>query len=127
MENISEMKVYIVEDDMLLGQILHMQLKKSGFQTELITSGDKASDILKIDAPDLLLLDIFLPGMNGLDLLDQLRKSDSTKELQVVVISNTDQIDSRNRAKELGADFIIKASTTPDAIVEVVKQKLGLV
>lgn len=126
MNNILEKDIYIVEDDVLLGQILYNQFKISGFQTELITSGDKVFDIVKGKTPDIILLDIFLPGMNGLDVLDQLRKDEVTKSVQVVVVSNTDQIDSRNRARDLGADFIIKASTTPDRIVDIVKDKLGI-
>ena len=118
--------VYIVEDDVFLGQLLHDQFKNSGFNTELITSGDKVFGIVQKKVPDLLLLDIFLPGMNGLDVLDQLRKDKDTKHVRVVVVSNTDQIDSRNRAKDLGVDFIIKASTTPDGIVDFAKKKLGI-
>lgn len=118
--------VYIVEDDVFLGQLLHEQFKSSGFNTELITSGDKVLGIVQKKVPDLLLLDIFLPGMNGLDVLDQLRKDKDTKHVRVIVVSNTDQIDSRTRAKDLGADFLMKAGTTPDGIVDFAKKKLGI-
>lgn len=122
----SDVDICIVEDDVLLGQILLSQFQNSGFDTNLITAGDDALTSLTQKTPDLLLLDIFLPGMNGLDVLDRLRKNEGTKDLQVVVVSNTDQIDSRTRAADLGADFVIKASTTPDGIVEMVKKKLNI-
>jgi len=118
--------VYLVEDDEFLGSVLSDHLIKSGFDATLITSGDKALETIKGNVPDILLLDIFLPGLNGLELLEELRKDESTKNLKVFVVSNTDQSDSRNKAKELGADFIIKAATTPGEIIDLVKKALGL-
>lgn len=118
--------IFLVEDNVFLSKVLANKLTKNGFNVTAIDAGDKALDIIRNKVPDLLLLDIFIPGINGLDLLEILRKEDATKELKVFMISNTDQADSRKKAKELGASFIVKAISTPEEITETVKEALGL-
>ncbi|MES2087559.1 MAG: response regulator [Patescibacteria group bacterium] len=119
---ISGKKVVIVEDDVFLGKLLAKHLQQSGMKVFLIDRGDGAQEIIKSDVPDLLVLDIFLPGVNGLDLLESLRKDPVTKNLAVLIVSNTDQVQDRERAKSLNASFLTKALVTPMSIVEHVKK-----
>ena len=121
----SKKKVLIVEDDVFIGNIILKELLKVYQNATLITSGTEAAETLKKDIPDILILDIFLPGINGLDLLESLRKEERTKELKVLVVSNTDQSQDRERAKRLGAAFLLKATTTPIEIAKEIQKILA--
>lgn len=121
--NLSSKKVFIVEDDTFLGKILTENMSES-VKVSLYPNGEEALTALKTELPDMLVLDIFLPGINGLDLLEQLRKDERTKNLKVMVVSNTDEKKDRDRATSLGATFLIKAMTEPQDIVNAVIDEL---
>lgn len=121
--NLSSKKVFIVEDDTFLGKMLVQNMSES-VQATLYPNGEEALTALKTTLPDMLILDIFLPGINGLDLLEQLRKDEHTKDLKVIVVSNTDEKKDRDRATSLGATFLIKAMTEPQDIVDAVLNEL---
>ncbi len=122
---IADIKIMIVEDDKFIGDILLREVLKNHKNCELISSGEEALEALKRELPDILILDIFLPGINGLDLLDSLRKEERTKNLKVLVVSNTDQTKDRERAKNLGAFFFLKAAMTPSEIVKEMEKILS--
>lgn len=118
-------KIMIVEDDKFIGDILLREALKNHKNCKLITSGEEAAEVLKKELPDILVLDIFLPGINGLDLLDALRKEEMTKKLPVMVVSNTDQAKDRERAKSLDAGFFLKAAMTPSEIIKEMENTLA--
>ena len=99
-------------------------MTEASVDTTLLTSAEALLEALKQTVPDLILLDIFLPGMNGLDALEQLRKDEKTQHVKVIVVSNTDEQKDRDRASSLHADFLIKAMTDPQDIVKAVQDKL---
>lgn len=118
-------KVYIVEDDVFLGRVLTEQVKAIGIDVERFMSAEDAMKAIETINPDLILLDIFLPGQNGLDMLEELRKKEYGPKISVIVVSNTDDAKDRLRAQDLGAQFLIKAATTPDEIVAQVQATLA--
>ncbi len=122
--NATQKKVFIVEDDTFLGRILTEQMTEAHVQTQLFGTGEALLEALKTNTPDMILLDIFLPGLNGLDALEQLRKDEKTKNTKVIVVSNTDEQKDRDRAGALKAQFIIKATTDPLDIVKAVTDGL---
>ena len=111
-------KVLIVEDDVFLGQILLSSLQKEKADVTLLASGEEAMEYTRTNAPDIMILDIYLPGINGLDFLEKFRKAPLTEKVPVLVVSNTSQEEDRNRASNLSAEFLIKAIATPNDIVE---------
>lgn len=117
-------EVYIVEDDSFLGTLLSEQFEEANIEVTVITSGTEAVEAIKNNPPDLLLLDIFIPGINGIELLENIRNDENTKNIKVIIISNSDQPESRARAGELGARFVVKAMTSPGEIVEMAKEVL---
>jgi DNA-binding response OmpR family regulator len=119
----SAKNVLVIEDDLMLASIIVRHLTTAGMNATLITAGDQAYPAVKNLKPDCIVLDIFLPGMNGLDILQEIRKDDETKDVKVVVVSNTDQKNDRARATLLGADFMLKAAVTPQ---EIVAQVVGM-
>jgi CheY-like chemotaxis protein len=118
-------RVFIVEDDVLLGDLIVSHMEKEHISLERFMTGEAVLEGLKKEIPDIILLDIFLPGMNGLTALEMIRKDPRTRDVPVVVISNTDQKKDREKAAGLNADFMLKAITTPAEIVSFVEKKLG--
>jgi DNA-binding response OmpR family regulator len=113
-------KVVIVEDDVFLGQVLADRMKAAKMDARLFPNAEEALEAIRKDLPDIMLLDIFLPGMNGLDALQQIRKDAHMKTLPVIIVSNTDEAKDRQRSLDLGAKFLIKGASTPDDIVHYV-------
>jgi CheY-like chemotaxis protein len=110
--------MFIVEDDVFIGNILVEKMEHADIQVDRFINAEDAISSLEKKIPDLILLDIFLPGMNGLDALEHIRKNEKTKDIFVIVLSNTDQVEDRERAQKLGALFVIKAATEPDKVLE---------
>jgi DNA-binding response OmpR family regulator len=121
MENIQKFKpgtkIIIVEDDKFLGGLVSKKLAEEGCVVRQIENGELVSSIVTADVPDLMFLDLLLPGMSGFDVLTGLKKNDITKNIPVVVLSNLGERDDIKRGLELGAtSFLIKASMTVDGI-----------
>ena len=117
-------KIFLVEDDAFLGRILSQKIAEHKFDLSLFTTADDALRAMEDKLPDLVLLDIFLPGMNGLDALEQIRKNPKTKDLTVLMTSNSDKAEDRERAAKLGAKFLVKALVTPGGIVSEIEDVL---
>ena len=115
-------KVLFVEDDpdqlFLFQQVFNVK----GLLTIPVTTIDEAMRMVSLDRPDIVLLDIMLRHENGLDIMEKLKNDSSTKDIPVVVFTNTNKKEYRDRAEKLGAvDFIIKSQTIPQEMAEKVK------
>jgi CheY-like chemotaxis protein len=119
-------KVFVVEDDVFLSSILTQKMTEHHLAVTAFTSAEDALAALKNTLPDILTLDIYLPGLNGLEALKKMRADDHTKDLKVIVVSNTDEKKDRDLAQSLNAKFIIKAVTEPEEIVKEIISELGL-
>lgn len=117
-------KVFIVEDDVFLGRLLVRKIGSDDVDVKCFETGEDAIEALKNEVPDLLLLDLYLPGIGGFEVLEFIRVNELTKNLPVVIVSNTDQVADRERAKKLGAEFVIKAIVTPDIILKYAAEML---
>ena len=107
-----------VEDDKLIGNILSKKFISSGFDLLLVKRGDEALEQLKHTIPDIIILDIVLPGINGLDLLQKIRSDAGLKEIPILILSNLSKPGDIERARILGAQrFLVKAAVSLDQIV----------
>ena len=120
-------KVFLVEDDQFLSSILTNRLKKEGFEVTLAKDGLEAEKILIEDKmrPDLILLDVILPGKTGFELLEEVRQVPELKNTKVVITSNLGQELDIKRGQELGAEYVVKARTSLDDIINKVKEIAG--
>lgn len=117
-----KMKLLWVEDDRLLGSILAKKLLSSGFDLLHVKNGDDALEGLKTFIPDVIVLDLLLPGMSGLDILQKIHSQDKLKKIPVIILSNLSKESDLQRAKLLGAQrFLVKAAVSPDQIVVEIK------
>jgi DNA-binding response OmpR family regulator len=118
-------KILLIEDDPFLSSLLGNRLKKEGFGVTAVKSGAEASKALDLDKPDLILLDIILPGKSGFEVLEDIRSNPASSKISVIVISNLGQESDIEKAKELGAtDYIVKAKITIDDLVNNIKKFL---
>lgn len=115
-------KVFIVEDDPLLRNLLSLRLDKSSFPYEFSTDGKNTLPAIKQFKPDIVILDLMLPGKSGFEVLAEIKDDDSLKNIPVVVFSNRDGQDDRRKAEELGAvGFYVKAMTDLSELIEMIE------
>jgi len=112
-------KILIVEDDEFLRSLTVKRLESDGYVVAVAVDGETAVGAVTEEKPDLILLDLLLPGLNGFQVLEKIKASDETKNIPVIVFSNLGQKEDIEKAKELGAnDFLIKANFTLDDVIE---------
>jgi len=121
-------KVLLVEDDKFLSDICSKKLVKEGYTVYLATDGLMAIEAANEALPDIILLDIILPTMDGFQILNEIRSSDKPelKKAPVIMLSNLGQDDDIKKAMEIGAnDYLVKAHFTTDEIAAKIKTLLG--
>lgn len=118
-------KILIVEDDKFLRELIVKKLSEEGFITLEAIDGEEGLKKAKEEKPDLILLDLILPGIDGFEVLDKLKKDQETKSIPVIVLSNLGQKEDIEKGLKLGAfDYLVKANFTPGEIIEKVKNAL---
>lgn len=114
--------VLVVEDDKLLSDLLARKFTAEKFKILYAPSGEKALEILKESKPDLILLDILLPGIDGFEVLRQVKANEASSMVPVIILSNLGQESDIEMGKKLGAvEFLVKVSLTLDEIVAKVR------
>jgi two-component system alkaline phosphatase synthesis response regulator PhoP len=120
--SLSGKKILIVEDDSFLHSLLadNMSLlRDKGLEVIPTFNGEDALKAARERKPDVVLLDIVLPGMNGFEVLEELKKDKELKDVPVIILSNLSQDEDIKRGKDLGADeFLVKANFTLDVLTE---------
>jgi DNA-binding response OmpR family regulator len=117
-------KVLLVEDDSFLREISSKKLTKEGFVVHEAIDGEQALEGVKKVKPDIVLLDIILPAIDGFQILSQIRSSDDdvVAKVPVIMLSNLGQDDDIKKALDMGAnDYLVKAHFTTEEIVEKIK------
>lgn len=115
-------KILWVEDDKLIGNILEKKLLNSGFNLYHASEGNDALKYLDGNIPDVIILDLLLPGMSGFDILQKIRTDMRLKKIPVIILSNFNKPSDIEKAKILGAQkYLVKAAISLDQIVEEVK------
>jgi len=116
----------IVEDDPMLIEIYEKKLQDAGFEVKIVTAGATAKDEIKNWKPELVLLDVVLPDMDGFEILEAVKRERDIKNVLIYVFSNLSSKEDMDRAKSLGAaGFLTKSSFTPSQLAEEVKKILG--
>lgn len=112
-------KIMWVEDDQFLSDLISRKLSKQGCKLLYAATGEDALKVLENEIPDIILLDILLPGINGFDVFEQMKSNARLKDVPVIILSNFSQQSQIDRGKELGASrFLIKATIVLDDLVK---------
>lgn len=116
-------RILLVEDDPFLIDIYSQKLTKAGFKVEVAQNGKSALQSLQKRKPQLVILDIVLPGIEGWEILRRIKKDRSLAKLKVVVLSNLGQKEEVEKGLKLGAvKYLIKAHYTPSEVVKEIKK-----
>lgn len=117
-----KLRILIIEDDKFLRDLISQKLKKEGFGILEAVDGESGLRIVAEEHPDLILLDLILPGLDGFEVLKRLKQNAGTASIPVIVLSNLGQKEDMDRARAAGAeDFMVKAHFTPGEIVSKIK------
>ncbi len=115
-------KILLIEDDPLIYRLYKKLFSLEGYETELAEDGQSGLDALTHFHPDIILLDIMMPNMNGIEMLTQLKTNDETKNIPVIVLTNIADMNITNIALSKGAVLvIIKSQSEPADVIATIK------
>jgi DNA-binding response OmpR family regulator len=118
-------KVLLVEDDKMLADMYVTKFSKEGMEILKADDGAKGLEMAKKEKPDLILLDIIMPKLDGFAVLKELKKDPGMSDTHILLLTNLGQSEDVEKGKQLGADdYFIKANHTPAEIVTKVKYLL---
>ncbi len=122
-----ENKILLVEDDSMVVRMYQRKLEKEGFKVSVAFNGEEGLVAIKKERPDLVLLDIMMPKMNGIEMLEKVKADEATKDIPVVILTNlSDRPEDVEKCKKLGAeDYWVKANISLKEIIERIKKILG--
>ena len=119
-------KILIIEDDKFLRELMVRKLASLQFNVVSAVDGEEGLEKIKSELPDIVLLDLILPGINGFEVLEKSKKDPATAKIPVIILSNLGQSEDIEKGIALGAkDFLVKAHFTPQEIVNKLKSILG--
>ena len=112
-------KILLVEDDSFMMKILAEKLSRGGFEIQTADDGEECLKKLETYKPDIILLDIIMPRIDGYEVLHRLKESSVWRDIPVIALSNLGQKEEIDHALELGAKaFMVKANFTTGEIIE---------
>lgn len=119
-------KILIIEDDRYISKMYQLKLSLEGYQVEVADNGKVGVEKVKSFMPNIILLDILMPELDGFEVLKVVKSDDATKNIPVLIMSNLGQEDHIQKGMELGAvGYIVKSQFTPSKVVENIKEVLG--
>lgn len=119
-------KIAIIEDDSAISQMYRIKFEAEGFEVETAENGKIGLELVKDWAPDIVLLDLMMPEMNGQEMLVALRKESWGKDVKVIILTNMGESEVPAGIKEMGIEaFILKANMTPRQVAALVKEHIG--
>ncbi len=118
-------KILIIEDDPLINKMYSEKLAREGFQTEIAQNGSDGLEKLKANPPDLVILDIMMPKMGGIEVIDEMKKDTRLEKIPIIVLSNLSESPDIERAKKRGIkDYLVKSDLDPEDVTNAVKKYL---
>ena len=120
-------KILLVEDDEVLASIYRARLEMEDFEVIEVHDGEQALTAALKYRSDLILLDAMMPKISGFDVLDILRNTPETMNLQIIMLTALSQESDRKRAEELGVDdYLVKSQVVISDVIEKIREHLGL-
>lgn len=118
--------ILLVDDDLTLLEMYENRLKAEGALVEMARDGEEAIKMIEANHPDLIMLDIMMPKVNGFQVLQYLKNDQTLRDIPVIVLTVLVEGDKYTKAKELGADdFIVKSDLMPMDVIEKIRNLLA--
>lgn len=119
-------KIAIIEDDQTINQMYRIKFQSDGFDVQMASDGKQGVTLVKNFKPDIILLDLQMPEMDGAEALSEIRRHDWGKDIPVIILTNMGEEESPASLKKLNvSSYIVKADLTPSQVVAKVKATLG--
>lgn len=120
-------RIAIIEDDQVISQMYRMKFEADGFEVQLADDGKRGVQMVHSFAPDIILLDLQMPNMNGAEALEKIRAEPWGKQIPVIILTNLGEEEAPKSLRALGIhSYIVKADLTPKQVVARVKEALGI-
>lgn len=119
-------KIAIIEDDSAISQMYRIKFESEGYTVNTAENGKLGLELVEKMHPDMVLLDLMMPEMNGDEMLEKLRKTPFGKDVKVIILTNMGESEAPEALRKLGVlAFIVKANMTPRQVAELVKTHFG--
>jgi len=119
-------KIAIIEDDVAIAQMYSIKFEAEGYIVQIAENGKLGLQLVEDMKPDIVLLDLMMPEMNGDEVLALMRKTEWGRDIKVIILTNMGEQEAPEILKSLNVlAFIVKADMTPKQVAELVKSKLG--
>ena len=120
-------KILLVEDDAALATVYKTRLEAEGFDVRHVDNGEDALSNAVEYRPDLIVLDVMMPKIDGFDVLDILRQTPDTTSMRVIMLTALSQAKDKERAEQLGADdYLVKSQVVITDVIARIKHHLGM-
>lgn len=117
-------KVLIIEDEEIILDLLQKKLSQEGYEVSVAKDGEQGLKTMREVKPDIVLLDIVMPKIGGFEVMEEMQKDDTLKNIPVIVVSNSGQPVEIDKAQALGAkDWLIKTEFDPMEVIEKVAKQ----
>ncbi len=118
-------KILVVEDEEILRSLLQKRLSEEGYEVDVARDGLEGMEKIREKRPDVILLDIIMPNMDGFEMMEEMKK-ESISDIPIIVVSNSGQPVEIDRAQKLGArDWLVKTEFDPQEVVDKVAIQVG--
>ena len=119
-------KIAIIEDDPTISQMYRMKFEAAGFEVVSASDGEAGVKVVQRANPDIILLDLQMPNMNGTEALQKIRHQPANANTPVIILTNLGEEEAPAELRRLGIDsYIVKANLTPSQVVARVKETLN--
>src|SRR6266576_1103239 len=119
-------KIAIIEDDLAIAQMYRMKFEAEGYKVDIAENGKLGLALCEQMEPDIVLLDLMMPEMNGDEMLEKMRSTDWGKNIKVIILTNVSEQEAPEKLKELHvSNFVVKAEMTPKEVAELVQKSIG--
>lgn len=120
-------KIAVIEDESAIRNMYELKLNAVGFEVKTAENGNKGLALCDSFHPNLILLDIRMPEMNGDEMLARLRETEWGSEIRVIILTNISRAEAPHSLRILNVDrYIVKAHYTPSQVVQTVQEVLGI-
>lgn len=119
-------KIAIIEDDLAIAQMYRLKFEAEGYHVDIAENGKLGLALCEQMKPDLILLDLMMPEMNGDEMLEKMRATDWGKKIKVIILTNVGEQEAPDKLKSLNVlAYIVKAEMTPKQVAELARQQLA--
>ena len=123
----SKKKILLVEDDSMISSMYKTKFEAEGFEVFIADNGAVGLELTKKERPDIIMLDVILPQLDGFSVLEQVKQDETTKNIPVIMLTNLGTEEDKKKGEKMGAlDYLVKASLTPGQVSEKIKQALKI-